>query len=117
MQRAELVAYCLAKRGATEDYPFDDETQVFKVMNKLFALSAVSGDSVNLKCDPQHALLLRSTYPQDVLPGYHMNKTHWNTVKLDGAVPDDLIFELVDESYDLVVRSLTRAAREQLNAL
>lgn len=106
--------YTLAKPGATEEYPFGPDTLVCKVGGKVFVLlSADDGSSVSLKCDPDHAEHLRATYPA-IRPGYHLNKRHWNTVTLDGSVPDDLVRELVDESYALVVRGLTRAVREEL---
>ena len=95
--------FCLAKAGATEGTPFGEETLVFKVEGKMFAL--ISLDTIppraNLKCDPDRALELRDRYEQ-VRPGYHMNKRHWNTVILDGAIRDQVIVEMIDHSYDLV---------------
>ena len=119
MNKPELVAHCMAKPGVQEDYPFGPDTQVFKVIGKVFALTDAGNhaETVNLKCDPEHAILLRQTYPKDVLPGYHMNKRHWNTVTLAGAVPDDLLLELIDESYDLVVASLKKSERDQLRGM
>ncbi|MEO0561837.1 MAG: MmcQ/YjbR family DNA-binding protein [Chloroflexota bacterium] len=119
MNRDELIAYCLTKTGAFEDTPFGPDTLTIKVMNKLFALTGTEPDAktVNLKCDPDHALFLRNVYPDDVKPGYHMNKQHWNTVTLAGAVSDDEIRDMVDESYDLVVKSLKKADREALKAM
>lgn len=109
MNRKELFAYCLAKPGAVETYPFDETTTVFKVKNKIFALTGIGGDesSVNLKCDPYHAEALRSIY-SSVKPGYHMNKRHWNTVVLDGSIPDDEIKDMIDHSYSLVVSKLPK---------
>jgi len=118
MNKSDLVNYCLGKKGTTEDYPFGPDTQTFKVMGKLFALTGAEADAatVNLKCDPDHAQLLRKVYPDDVVPGYHMNKRHWNTVTLNGAVPDDEIRDLIDESYDLVVAKLPKADRDALKS-
>jgi predicted DNA-binding protein (MmcQ/YjbR family) len=118
MNHAELRAYCASKPGAEQDYPFGPDTLVFKVMNKLFALTqhqvaANETASVNLKCEPGLAQILRQTYPA-VQPGYHMNKKHWNTVILDGTIPDDEICEMIDNSYRLVVSKLKKADRERL---
>jgi len=110
--------YCLSLPGVTESFPFDESTLVFKVINKLFALTGLNSPEfkVNLKCDPVKALELRAEYP-DVIPGYHMNKKHWNTVYFDGDLPDDLLVELVDHSYDLVVAKLTKSDKELLRSL
>jgi predicted DNA-binding protein (MmcQ/YjbR family) len=98
-----LRDYCIAKKGATESFPFGEDTLVFKVKDKIFALVNLYGDlSINLKCDPAFAIELRERYP-DVTPGYHMNKKHWNTVMLNGSVPDKEIFSWIDHSYDLIV--------------
>ena len=118
MDREQLRAYCNAKKGVEETFPFDDVTLVFKVMGKMFALTSLDTPldepaRVNLKCDPTLAIMLRETYPA-VLPGYHMNKRHWNTVVLDGTIPPDEIEEMIDNSYDLVVRGLKKADRERL---
>jgi predicted DNA-binding protein (MmcQ/YjbR family) len=118
MNKAELVTYCLSKPGTWEDTPFGPETLVIKVNKKMFALTGTEPDAttVNLKCDPDHAVILRNVYPNDIIPGYHMNKKHWNTVTINGAVSDEEIRELVDESYDLVVKSLPKAEREALQS-
>ncbi len=109
--------YCLSKKGVTEEFPFGPETLVFKVMGKLFALCDVDAFvSINLKCDPDLALELRERFP-GVTPGYHMSKKHWNTVTTDGSVPDKLLYEWIDHSYDSVVSGLTRAQRDELAAL
>jgi len=107
--------YCLSKPAATEDTPFGPGNIVFKVGGKMFALAALDEvpPAVNLKCDPDLALELRDRYAQ-VRPGYHMNKKHWNMVELDGVIPEKEIREMVDHSYDLVVRSLSKARREKL---
>ena len=109
--------YCLAKPGVTEGFPFDETTLVFKVMEKMFTLANLDGDlSLNLKCDPEKAVSLREEYPA-IKPGYHMNKKHWNTINIDGSVPDSLIFQLTDHSYELVVNGLTKIKKEQLKKL
>jgi predicted DNA-binding protein (MmcQ/YjbR family) len=112
-----VIAACSAKPGTVEDYPFGDQVAVFKVAGKMFALVPLgeTSQSISLKCDPELATSLRSRYP-GVTPGYHLNKRHWNTVTLDGSVPDDEVLELIDYSYDLVVARLTRAQRNQLTA-
>ena len=107
--------YCLSKLAATEDTPFGPDNIVFKVGGKMFALAALDEvpPAVNLKCDPDLALELRDRYEQ-VRPGYHMNKKHWNTVELGGVIPENEIRKMVDHSYDLVVRSLPKVRRERL---
>jgi predicted DNA-binding protein (MmcQ/YjbR family) len=107
--------YCLNKPAATEGTPFGEDNIVFKVEGKMFALAALDEvpPAVNLKCDPDLALELRDRYEQ-VRPGYHMNKKHWNTVELDGVVPQAEIKKMIDHSYDLVVKSLPKARRETL---
>lgn len=108
--------YCHSLPGASEDFPFDEQTLVFKVMGKIFALTNIDHfESINLKCDPVRALELRASY-QEVKPGYHMNKKHWNTVGMTGALKDELITELIKHSYDLVVDKLAKKDREHLNA-
>jgi len=107
--------YCLAKAGVTEEFPFDEDTITFKVIGKIFALADVDRfESVNLKCDPDLAPVLREQYPA-VLPGYHMNKKHWNTVRMNGSISDKLLREWIDHSYDLVVRGLPMASRKLLS--
>jgi predicted DNA-binding protein (MmcQ/YjbR family) len=110
-----VIAACSAKPGTVEDYPFGDQVAVFKVAGKMFALVPLgeTPQSISLKCDPELATSLRNRYP-GVTPGYHLNKRHWNTLTLDGSVPDDEVLELIDYSYDLVVARLTRAQRNQL---
>lgn len=109
--------YCIDKKGVTEEFPFDQNTLVFKVMGKMFALADVDlFVSINLKCDPERAVELREQYV-GVKPGYHMNKKHWNTVMMDGTVPDNLTKELIDHSYDLVVKGLTKKLKEELSTL
>lgn len=107
--------YCLRKPHATEDMPFGDDVVVFKVAGKMFALAALDEIpvTVNLKCDPDRALELRDKYEQ-VRPGYHMNKKHWNTVEIDSGLPDRELRAMIDHSYELVVESLPKATREKL---
>ena len=111
-----LQAYCLSKAGVTEEFPFGEETLVYKVVGKIFALSSLDSSplSINLKCDPERALQLREEY-DCVRPGFHMNKKHWNTVVVDGSVKDTLIRDWIDHSYELVVASLPKKTREQLS--
>jgi predicted DNA-binding protein (MmcQ/YjbR family) len=98
-----LREYCLAKKGATESFPFGEDTLVFKAKEKIFALVNLDGDlSINLKCDPGLAIELRERFSA-VTPGYHMNKKHWNTIILDGTVPDKEVFSWIDHSYDLII--------------
>ncbi|EHR61754.1 MmcQ/YjbR family DNA-binding protein [Saccharomonospora cyanea] len=112
-----LRSLCLSLPGTRERFPFSPELSVFFVEEKMFALSALDGRplTVSLKCDPEHSLYLRDTYPA-ITPGYHLNKRHWNTVVLDGSVPEDLVTDLVYESYDLVVAGLPKYRRERLAA-
>lgn len=115
MDLKELATYLLAKKGATEETPFGPDALVYKVMGKMFALVAWESDplTITLKCEPGQALFLRDVYPA-VRPGYYMNKSHWNTVTLDGSIPSAEFEGMIDDSYDLVVKSLTRARREEL---
>lgn len=99
-----LREYCISKRNVTEGFPFGDDTLVFKAGGRIFALVNLEGDlSINLKCDPALAIELRERH-SSVMPGYHMNKKHWNTVYIDGSVPDKEIFSWIDHSYDLVLK-------------
>lgn len=110
-------SYCLAKKGVTEEFPFDQNTLVFKVMGKMFALTDLDNfESVNLKCDPERAVQLREEFPS-VQPGYHMNKKHWNTILMNEGVSDRLIKEWIDDSYSLVVGSLPKKLRLELDVL
>ncbi|OQQ16283.1 DNA-binding protein [Streptomyces sp. M41(2017)] len=119
MTPRQLRAFCLSFNASVEDFPFTPETSVFKVLGKLFALTNLDARplTVNLKCDPQDALRLREQHPGLIIPGYHMNKRHWNTVTVDGELPDRLVRELVEDSYDLVVAGLPRAERLRLDRL
>ncbi|OZM77021.1 DNA-binding protein [Pseudonocardia sp. MH-G8] len=111
----ELRAACLAFAGAGEEFPFDESNSVFKVAGKIFALSRLDGNPlrVSLKCDPDLAVQLRMSHPA-ITAGYHLNKRHWNTVVLDGSVPDETVREMIEDSYDLVVARLPKAQRERL---
>jgi predicted DNA-binding protein (MmcQ/YjbR family) len=115
LRRDQVIGACGAKPGSVEDYPFGDGAAVFKVAGRMFALVSLGTPpgSVSLKCDPDLAIALRARYAA-ITPGYHLNKRHWNTVTLDGSVPDDELLELVGHSYDLVVARLTRAQRNGL---
>lgn len=112
MNIEDLRTYCLQKKAVTECFPFDKTTLVFKVSNKMFALTGLDEVEfkVNLKCDPERALNLRDEY-DCIKPGYHMNKQQWNTVAPQGCLPPKLFFELVDHSYDLVVESLPKKVK------
>ena len=109
--------YCIAKPGVTEGFPFDNKTLVFKVMGKMFALTDVDDfEFINLKCDPDRAVELRASNP-GIRPGFHMHKQQWNSVYTDGSVSDNLIIELIDHSYELVVDGLTKKLKEELKKL
>lgn len=106
--------YCLNKKGVTEEFPFDETTLVFKVMGKMFALTDLEGEfSINLKCEPDKVIELREKYSA-VQPGYHMNKNHWNTVYDDGSVTDKLIYNWIDDSYNLVIDKLPKSKKAEL---
>lgn len=111
--------YCLAKKGVTEEMPFGPDNLVFKIMGKMFALASLDEVplKVNLKCDPDRAVELREEYPQEILPGYHMNKKHWNTVVAEGHLPHSLIFDLTDHSYNLVLEGLPKKLQKELEDL
>lgn len=108
----EFKSYCLAKKGVIETFPFDDETLVLKVGSKMFALTNVNSPilEISLKCDPLMALDLRREY-NSIKPGYHLNKTHWNTITVDGTIPEDKILFLIDLSYDLVYKGLKKSEK------
>jgi predicted DNA-binding protein (MmcQ/YjbR family) len=109
--------YCLSKKGVTEEFPFGEDTLVYKVMGKMFALTNVENfSSINLKIDPEHSVELQEKYPS-VQPGYHMNKRHWITVLIDGSLSDKLIRGWIDDSYELVVQKLTKKEKSALDVL
>ncbi len=115
MNRNELRAYCLSKLAAVETFPFGDDVAVFKVMGKMFALMPVEGEvSISLKCEPTLAEILRGTYAA-VKPGWHLNKLHWNSLSMDGTIPDSEVIMMIDHSYELVVKGLTKAQRKALD--
>ncbi len=110
--------YCLSKKGVSEHFPFDEDTLVFKVGGKMFALSSLAQwekkqPSVNLKCDPERAQELRAEY-DEIKPGFHMSKVHWNTIALNGNLPTAFIKELIDHSYELVFKSLTKKIQNEI---
>ncbi|MEZ0110732.1 putative DNA-binding protein (MmcQ/YjbR family) [Catenulispora sp. EB89] len=111
----DLKKACLALNGAVEDFPFGPDASVFKVAGKVFAIARLDGVplAVSLKCDPEVAQSLRAAHPA-IRPGYHLNKRHWNTVTVDGSLSEEMVLEMIEDSYDLVVRSLTRARRAAL---
>lgn len=114
MNIEELREYCLKKAGAEESFPFGEEVLVFKVGGKIFLLADLAeGNSFNAKCDPDRAVELRERY-EEVQPGYHMNKRHWNTVRLDGALKSREIREMIDHSYEIVVAALPNKWRAAL---
>ncbi len=111
----DLRKYCMGKKGVKEDFPFDFNTLTFKVLDKIFVLTDINSEvlRVNLKCTPEHALTLRNIYTQ-VTPGYHMNKKHWNTIIIDGTIPDGEIYRMIDQSYELVLKGVKKSLRESL---
>lgn len=115
MTSGELKTFCLTLLGAREDFPFGEETSVFKVGGKMFALSHLAGNplQVSLKCDPDFAEHLRQTYPA-IVPGYHLAKRHWNTITIDGSLSDNMLRDLIRDSYDLVVAKLPKLQRVDL---
>lgn len=121
MNIEQFYEFCFSKRGVTEHFPFDEDTLVFKVGGKMFALSSLKQwelgtPSVNLKCDPERALELRADY-EAVKPGYHMSKVHWNTVSLNGDVSDKMLCKLISDSYDLIFKSLTKKIQLEIAEL
>lgn len=117
MNIEELRDYCLSRPFATEDTPFDETTLAFKVGGKIFALTNIESlpTRVNLKCDPERAIELRESYPDTIMPGYHMNKNHWNTILVE-ELEASMIQGLVNHSYQLVFSSLTKAKRSTLQS-
>jgi predicted DNA-binding protein (MmcQ/YjbR family) len=117
MNIEELREYCLKKKGVEESFPFDSSTLVFKVLGKMFALTSTEGKfSINLKCEPEKAIEFRENY-SGVQPGYHMNKKHWNTVYFDDSFSDADAKKWIDDSYNLVVKSLTKSQQQHLKNL
>lgn len=117
MNIEEYRDYCIAKKGVTESFPFDETTLVFKVMGKMFALADVEAfPFINLKCNPEKAVEFREQF-NAVKPGYHMSKAHWNSVYINQDVPDKLIYQMIDDSYNLIVTSLTKKLQKKLENL
>jgi len=115
MNIEEFRVYCLSKKHVTEEFPFNETTLVFKVLGKMFALSGLEHQppTVNLKCDPERAVELREEYDGRIISGFHMSKKHWNTIEIL-SVPMDLLEELIDHSYDLVVKGMPKKLRDKL---
>lgn len=115
MNIEQFRSYCLSKKHVTEAFPFDDVTLVFKVAGKMFALTSLNTKptTANLKCDPEKAIQLREEY-SEIIEGYHMSKKHWNTVTIEGNLSTKLIEELIDHSYNLVVKGLTKKLQKEL---
>jgi len=119
MNIQQFFEFCLSKKGVTEHFPFDEDTLVFKVGGKMFALSSLNNwekgtPAVNLKCDPERSEELRANY-NDIKPGFHMSKVHWNTIEINGDVSDKFLRELIDHSYDLVFKSLTKKLQAEID--
>jgi predicted DNA-binding protein (MmcQ/YjbR family) len=119
MDIESLRNICLSKRGVSEELPFGPDTLVFKVVGKIFALTGLDSEecSVNLKCNPEYALELRENHPDSIIPGYHMNKKHWNTVYCERGLDDSFIRDLINHSYETVVQSLKKAEKAVLDSL
>jgi len=120
MNIQQLYEFCLSKKGVTEHFPFDEDTLVFKVGNKMFALTAlknweIGNPSVNLKCNPKVALELRERF-KGINPGFHSNKKHWNTVTINDDVLDKKVYHLINHSYELVFSKLTKKIQEKISA-
>lgn len=120
MNIQQLYDFCLSKKGVTEHFPFDEETLVFKVGEKMFCLTSLNEwekgtPSLNLKCDPDRAQELRAEY-ESIIPGWHMSKIHWNTVAFNGDVSDKMMLELINDSYELVFKSLTKKIQVEIQS-
>jgi predicted DNA-binding protein (MmcQ/YjbR family) len=115
MNIESISEYCRKKKGVTEDFPFDEDTLAIRVLNKIFLLASLEKIplQINLKCDPEYAVELREKY-DSVQPGYHMNKSHWNTVMIDGTIPNSELKEMIDHSYEQVVKGLKKADKAKL---
>ena len=121
MNTQQLYEFCLSKRGVTEHFPFDEDILVFKVGEKIFALTSLSNwekgnPAINLKCNPERALELRAEY-EAIVPGFHMSKIHWNTIHFNNDVSDKMICELINHSYDLVFSKLTKNIKTEIENL
>jgi predicted DNA-binding protein (MmcQ/YjbR family) len=117
MNVEEFREYCLLKKGVTEGFPFDESTLVFKVMGKMFALTSLDTSfRFTVKADPEKGQKLRDTFSA-IVPAWHMNKTHWIMVTVDKSMDDNLLKEIIDQSYDIVSASLTKKMKEELNSI
>jgi predicted DNA-binding protein (MmcQ/YjbR family) len=118
MNIEQIREYCLKKKGVTEEFPFDEDTLVFKVAGKIFLLASLESIplQINLKCEPEKAINLREEY-ESLQPGYHMNKKHWNSIIIDGTVPSQKLFEWIDDSYSLVISGLNKSERKIFDKL
>ncbi len=119
MDLDDIRRYCLKKKGKiTEEFPFDEETLVFKVFGKMFLLTNVNQIplSMNLKCEPERAMELRERYT-GITPAYHQSKMHWNSVEIDGTIPESLVYEMIDHSYDEVVKKLPVKLKEKITGI
>ncbi|HRG57485.1 MAG TPA: MmcQ/YjbR family DNA-binding protein [Bacteroidia bacterium] len=116
MNVEEIRNYCLTKKGVTESFPFDNDTLVFKLLDKMFLLISLEKQPVsfNAKCNPEKAILLREQFPNFILPGYHMNKTHWNTIIVNETLGWQLVKEQIDSSYELILKSLPKSKQLML---
>jgi predicted DNA-binding protein (MmcQ/YjbR family) len=118
MNIESISDYCRKKKGVTEDFPFDEDTLAIRVMNKIFLLASLEKVplQINLKCEPEYAVELRERYAS-VQPGFHMNKSHWNTVLIDGSIPKSELKEMIDHSYEQVVKGLKKSDKEKLKKM
>ncbi len=115
MNIEEFREYCLSKKYVVESFPFDESTLVFKVVDKIFAITNLNKEnfSVNLKCNPEYAIELREEY-EEVIPGFHMNKKHWNTIYFEGVLSNEFLIELIDHSYESVIKSFSNKKQKEL---
>ncbi|MFZ1495935.1 MAG: MmcQ/YjbR family DNA-binding protein [Saprospiraceae bacterium] len=118
MNQEQLQTFCQSFNGVTSEFPFDDVTLVCKVMGKMFAIIPLDVEeaSISLKCDPEKAIELREQH-EDIIEGYHLNKKHWNTVYCERGLPTSLLKELIVHSYDLVIKSLSKATQVTLKSM
>ena len=117
MNIESLRSYCLNKKGVIESFPFGDDTIVFKLYDKIFLLAGLNNPiSFNVKCDPEEAIVLREEH-QEIIPGFHMNKKHWNTVFYNGSLTDVLLYQQIDHSYQLIINSLPKSKQEEIKKL
>ncbi len=112
MNIEEAREYCIAKKAVTESFPFNETTLVFKVMNKIFCLLSLDDIRISLRNDAEKNIELRAHYPA-IIPGYHLNKQLWNTIEMNGTVPTKLLCELIDESYEIILKSLPKKVQEE----